>query len=134
MADTDLAALYRRWLLELWHAAPADREAIARELVTEDFTVRQAGQPEEPRGPARLVGLVEAGSAPFDDVRLELAIGPLVDGELVAARWIFRGRYKGTIPGASAPVGTAVAFAGMDLLRAREGRFAEYWTSSDGSI
>ncbi|MCP9489335.1 MAG: hypothetical protein MSC31_05605 [Solirubrobacteraceae bacterium MAG38_C4-C5] len=37
--------------------------------MTEDFTVRRAGQPEEPRGPVRLVALVEAGSAPFDDVR-----------------------------------------------------------------
>jgi hypothetical protein len=132
MTHTDLAALYRHWLLDLWHAPSADRETIAREVVTDDFTVRRGGQPEGPRGPARLVGLVEAGSAPFDDVRLEIAVGPLVDGDLVAARWIFRGRYNGTIPGASAPPGTQVAFAGMDLLRARDGRFAEYWTSSDG--
>lgn len=132
MTHTDLAALYSRWLLDLWHAPSADREAIAREVVTDDFTVRQAGQPEEPRGPARLIAIVEAGSAPFDDVRLQIAVGPLVDGDLVAARWIFRGRYNGTMPGASAPAGTQVAFAGMDLLRARDGRFAEYWTSSDG--
>jgi hypothetical protein len=132
MSDADLTALYRRWLLDLWHASPADRADIAREVVTEDFTVRRAGQPEEPRGPIRLVALVEAGSAPFDDVRLEIVIGPLVDGDLVAARWIFRGRYRGGLPGASAPAGTEVAFAGMDLLRARDGRFAEYWTSSDG--
>jgi hypothetical protein len=132
MSNTDLTALYRRWLLDLWHAPPADRADIAREVVTEDFTVRRAGQPEEPRGPVRLVALVEAGSAPFDDVRLEIAIGPLVDGDLVAARWIFRGCYRGGLPGASAPAGTQVAFAGMDLLRARDGRFAEYWTSSDG--
>jgi hypothetical protein len=65
-------------------------------VVTDDLTVRQVGQPEEPRGAARLVGLVEAGSAPFDDVRLEVAVGPLVDGELVAVRWIFHGRYNGT--------------------------------------
>ena len=103
MSDADLTALYRRWLLDLWHASPADRADIAREVVTEDFTVRRAGQPEEPRGPIRLVALVEAGSAPFDDVRQEIAIGPLVDGDLVAARWIFRGRYRGGLPGASAP-------------------------------
>ncbi|HEY4729132.1 MAG TPA: hypothetical protein VIJ32_13220 [Actinomycetes bacterium] len=36
------------------------------------------------------------------------------------------------VPGATAPAGTPVAFGGIDLLRARDGQFAEYWVSSDG--
>jgi predicted ester cyclase len=56
----------------------------------------------------------------------------VVEGDLVAAGWAGRGRYTGGIPGATAAAGTPVAFGGIDLLRARDGRFAEYWVSSDG--
>jgi hypothetical protein len=51
---------------------------------------------------------------------------------MMAARWVGRGRYRGGMPGATAPAGTPVAFGGIDLLRARDGQFAEYWVSSDG--
>lgn len=129
--DGNLKELYSRWLLDLWHAEPSDREAIAREVVTDDFAIHQSGQPDGDGGPARLVSLVEAGSAPFSDVRLEIAVGPLVDGHLVAARWVFRGSYRGGIPGSVAAEGTEVTVEGMDLLRAQDGRFAEYWSSSD---
>jgi predicted ester cyclase len=76
--------------------------------------------------------MVQEGHAPFDDLTFEIEVGPVVDGDLVAARWAGRGRYKGGIPGATAAAGTPVAFGGIDLLRARDGRFAEYWVSSDG--
>jgi hypothetical protein len=33
---------------------------------------------------------------------------------------------------ATAAAGTPVAFGGIDLLRVRGDRFAEYWVSSDG--
>jgi hypothetical protein len=56
----------------------------------------------------------------------------LWNGDLVAARWAGRGRYRGGMPGATAAAGTPVAFGGIDLLRARGDRFAEYWVSSDG--
>ena len=59
-------------------------------------------------------------------------LGPVVEGDLVAARWAGRGRYRGGMPGATAAAGTPVAFGGIDLLRAHGDRFAEYWVSSDG--
>jgi predicted ester cyclase len=129
---TDLRALYRRWLLELWNGDLS----VAEELVSGDFVVHQAraddAASEDLRGPEAIVKMVGEGHAPFDDLRFQIEVGPVVEGELVAARWAGRGRYRGGIPGASAPPGTPVAFGGMDLLRARDGRFAEYWVSSDG--
>jgi predicted ester cyclase len=56
----------------------------------------------------------------------------LWNGDLVAARWAGRGRYRGGMPGAIAAAGTPVGFGGIDLLRVRGDRFAEYWVSSDG--
>jgi predicted ester cyclase len=128
----DLRRLYRRWLLELWHGDLA----AAGEIVTADFVVHQArvdgAASEDLRGPEAIVRMVREGHAPFDDLTFEIEVGPVVEGDLVAARWTCRGRYRGGMPGATAPTGTPVAFGGMDLLRVREGRFAEYWVSSDG--
>jgi predicted ester cyclase len=132
VAAPDLRRLYRRWMLELWNGDLA----VAGELVTDDFVIHQAradgAGSEELRGPAAVVQLVRDGHAPFEDLTFEIEVGPLVEGDLVAARWAGRGRYRGGLPGASAPAGTPVRFGGIDLLRARDGRFAEYWVSSDG--
>lgn len=123
--------LYRRWIEELW-AAPEDQlEARAAELFTEDSVIHQAGA-EYARGPAGPVDLIRQGRAPFQDIELRIEVGPLVDGDLVAARWTFSGAYAGGIPGVSAPEGTHVTFGGIDIMRAEDGKFAEYWVSSDG--
>jgi predicted ester cyclase len=128
----DLKRLYRRWMLELWNGDLA----LAGELVTDDFLVHQAradgAGSEAVRGPEAVTRMVREGHAPFEELTFEVEVGPVVEGNLVAARWLGRGRYRGGLPGATAPAGTPVAFGGIDLLRAREGRFAEYWVSSDG--
>ena len=129
---SELRRLYRRWMLELWNG----ELAVATELVTDDFVIHQAradgAGSDERRGPEAVVQLVRDGHAPFDGLTFEIEVGPVVEGDLVAARWAGRGRYKGGIPGATAAAGTPVAFGGIDLLRARGDRLAEYWVSSDG--
>ena len=132
MLASDLRQLYRRWMLELWNGDLA----VVGELVTDDFVVHQAradgAASEELRGPEALVRMVREGHGPFDGLRFRIEVGPVVEGDMVAARWLGRGRYRGGLPGAAAPAGTPVVFGGIDLLRARDGRFAEYWVSSDG--
>jgi predicted ester cyclase len=132
MPASDLRQLYRRWMLELWNGDLT----VAEQVVTGDFVIHQAradgGASEQVRGPEAVMRMVQEGHAPFDDLVFEIEVGPVVEGDLVAARWAGRGRYKGGIPGATAAPGTPVAFGGIDLLRARDGRFAEYWVSSDG--
>jgi predicted ester cyclase len=129
---SELRRLYRRWMLELWNGDLA----VGAELVTDDFVIHQAradgAGSEERRGPEAVVQLVRDGHAPFDGLTFEIEVGPVVEGDLVAARWAGRGRYRGGMPGATAAAGTPVAFGGIDLLRARGDRFAEYWVSSDG--
>ena len=131
-SDSDLGRLYRRWMLELWNGDLS----VAAEIVTGDFVVHQAradgAASEELRGPEAVLRMVREGHAPFEGLAFEIEVGPVVEGDLVAARWVGRGRYRGGMPGATAPAGTAVEFGGIDLLRARDGRFAEYWVSSDG--
>lgn len=130
MTKDDAANLYRRMLLELWHADDADLDALAAEIAGEDLVLHQHGG--QRRGPAVLADLVRQGRAPFDGVEVTIDVGPAVDEDLVAARWIFRGAYAGGIPGATADPGTRVTFSGIDLVRLAEGRVTEYWVCSDG--
>jgi catechol 2,3-dioxygenase-like lactoylglutathione lyase family enzyme len=127
LAHQSGAALYRRWLEELW---AGDLE-VAEEIVTPDFVGHWPDQ--DVHGPMGAAEAVRAGRAPFDDIRLSLDVGPVADGDKVAARWTFHGAYLGGLPGATAPAGTRVAFSGMDVLRIdpATGKFAEYWVVSD---
>ncbi|MEW2358858.1 ester cyclase [Spirillospora sp. NPDC029432] len=117
--------LYERWLLEMW----AGDFGLARELVTSDFVGHWPGL--EVRGADQLIETLAQGHAPFEGVKVTLDVGPIVDGDRVAARWTFSGSYKGGMPGATVPEGTTVSFSGHDVLRAEGGRFAEYWVISD---
>jgi predicted ester cyclase len=128
----DLRRLYDRWLLELWHGD----KPVAAQIVAPDFVIHQArGEPgasEAQRGPDAAVELVRMGRAPFSELTFAVEVGPIVDGDMLAARWSGRGAYAGGIPGATAPPGTEVSFGGIDLMRIDGELIAEYWVSSDG--
>jgi predicted ester cyclase len=129
---TDPRRLYERWLLELWNGD----ESVADEILADDFVVHQAraqrGESEAVRGPQAALEIVRMGRAPFPDLTCAIEVGPIVDGDMVAARWTARGHYAGGIPGATAPEGTEVTFGGIDIMRVESGKLAEYWVSSDG--
>jgi catechol 2,3-dioxygenase-like lactoylglutathione lyase family enzyme len=127
LAHDSGAALYRRWLLELW----GGNLDVAEEIVTADFVGHWPDQ--DVHGPIGAAEAVRAGRSPFEDIRLDLDVGPIADGDKVAARWTFHGAYLGGLPGTTAPAGTRVAFSGMDVLRIDPAtrKFAEYWVVSD---
>jgi predicted ester cyclase len=128
----DHRRLYERWLLELWNGD----EAVAEEILSEDFVIHQArtepGESEAVRGPQAGLQMVRMGRAPFSELTCAIEVGPIVEADMVAARWTARARYAGGIPGATAAEGTEVTFGGIDIMRVRDGRLAEYWVSSDG--
>ncbi|OEU88643.1 polyketide cyclase [Streptomyces abyssalis] len=107
-------ALYRRWLDDLWNGSPG----AAAGIVSPDFTGHWPGR--EVRGPEGLAAAVTELREMFSEISFTLEVGPFVEGDLVAARWTGRG---------VTPEGT-VTFTGNDILRASEGRFAEYWVGT----
>jgi predicted ester cyclase len=119
--------LYRRWLLELWNG----NLAITDQIVTPAFVGSWPGRPGLVQGPKELAEIIRMSRAIFQDVTFAIEVGPVADGELVAARWIGHGSYKGGMRGVTAPAGTRVSFSGHDLLRVEAGRFAEYWVISE---
>jgi predicted ester cyclase len=119
--------LYRRWLLELWNG----NLAITDQIVTPDFVGSWPGRPGLVHGPKELAEIIRMSRAIFQDVTFAIEVGPVAEGDLVAARWIGHGSYKGGMRGATAPAGTRVSFSGHDLLRVDAGRFADYWVISE---
>ena len=106
-------ALYRRWVNELWAGKP-----VAAELVSDDFVGHWPDR--DVHGPGELQAIVDETQSMFSDLKFVVEIEPLVDRDLVAARWI----------GTGATAAGPARFTGNDILRFADGRFVEYWTGT----
>ena len=98
--------LYKRWLDELW---AGDTSRIA-EIVAEDFTGHWPGR--QVRGREELAAVIAETHAMAEGLTFDLQVGPIAEGDLIAARW------------------TGGGFAGNDLLRIADGLVAEYWVGT----
>jgi hypothetical protein len=49
--------------------------------------------------------MVRMGRAPFSELTCAIDVGPIVEGDMVAARWTARGRYADWPSTGSAPTG-----------------------------
>lgn len=105
--------LYHRWLDELWSGEPG----AAERLVTEGFVGHWPDR--DVHGPAALAARVAQVRSTFPDLALGVLLGPIVDGEFVAARWVAR-RREGT---------NQQTVVGNDILRVEDDRVAEHWPS-----
>ncbi|MGW6542158.1 ester cyclase [Streptomyces massasporeus] len=130
LPDERMSELYGHWA-GLWRGD----FSRADEILDPGLVVHQArpdgSDSEAVTGPARLLPEIERTMAVFGDVALTVDVGPIVQGDLIAARWTLRARYTGGLEHATAPAGTPVEFSGHDILRVSGGRFVEYWTCTD---
>ena len=106
-------ALYERWVNELWAG-----NDVAAEIVTVDFVGHWPDR--EVHGPDELQAIIAETRMMLADLTFTIELGPLIDGEMVAGRWVGTGRSD------DGPM----AFTGNDILRIEDGRFAEYWTGT----
>ncbi|MFI0263667.1 ester cyclase [Streptomyces sp. NPDC017056] len=118
--------LYHRWISDLWHGD----FSVAEEILTPGFVGHWPAF--DVHGPQGAAEQIRQSHGYFTDIQVTVDVGPIVADGLVAARWTFHGSYRGGIPGATAAPGTRVSFAGQDIFRVADGRFAEYWVVSDG--
>ena len=122
-------SLWDRWIA-LWNGDLTHLE----EIIHPEFVVHRIPSPrisDQLRGRERLHAWITQTRALFDDLRFVVEVGPIVDRDRVAGRWIAEGIYQGGIPGSTAPAGTRVSFHGNDIWRAEGGLIREYWLSDD---
>jgi predicted ester cyclase len=129
MAARINAELWDRWI-ELWNG----NLDLAEHIIHPDFEIHRVPMPHVPEGLGGrdiLVEWVKQTRSILGSLRFTVEVGPIVDGEIVAGRWLAEGSYQGGIPGATAPTGTPVGFHGNDIWRADDGLIREYWLSDD---
>ena len=106
-------SLYDRWINELWAGEP-----VAAEVVSDGFIGHWPDR--EVHGPDELQAIIEETRKMLADLTFQIVIGPLVDGEMMAGRWVGSGRSD------QGPM----SFTGNDILRFKDGRFVEFWTGT----
>lgn len=89
-----------------------DRRAWLRRALAE-----RAG---EAPGPEALQETIRETHGYFDELRFGVDVGPIAEGDLVAARWTGRGSMQGS----------EVSVSGHDLMRIESGQIVEYWAMS----
>jgi predicted ester cyclase len=125
----DGRTLWARWI-DLWNGDLAQAEGI----IHPDFTVHRIPPPSIPDhigGREALLAWISQTRSLFNDLKFTVEVGPIVDDETVAGRWVAEGAYQGGIPRSTAPTGTRVRFHGNDIWRAEGGLIREYWLSDD---
>jgi predicted ester cyclase len=130
MSKATNRALLDRWI-ELW----SGNLTVADEIIGPGFVAHfppTTSRSNEIHGTRALLEWIQTTLALFEHVQLTLDGEPVVDEHKIAARWLFRSIYRGGLPRATAPVGTPIAFNGIDLLRIVNAQIVEYWVCSDG--
>lgn len=122
--------LITKWV-DLWNGD----YAIAEDIISPDNRVHAAmfdgGDGSAVEGVAGMQGFVTQMRSLAPDLVFTIEVGPIVDGDHLAIRWLAAGHYGGGLPGAAAPVGTEVSFHGTDILRIANNQIVEYWLNGD---
>jgi len=117
--------LIRRLFDDVWNGG---RLGLLDTLVGAAY-VDHNPSPGQVAGAAGVKAKVESLRAAFPDLRftLEELVG---EGEIVAARYSWRGTHRGSFLGI-APTGKTILVRGMDFYRLRERRIVEHWDNVD---
>ena len=86
--------------------------------------------PGQAAGAAGVKSRIETLRGAFPDLRYTLE-EVIAEGDLVAARYSWRGTHKGEAFLGIPPSGKSILVRGMDFFRLREGRIVEHWDNVD---
>jgi predicted ester cyclase len=105
-----------------------DLQAFA-ELVAGDV-VNHAAPPGAPNGAQSMVHfIVDVLRKGFPDIKVEI-LDQIAEGDRVTTRKVLRGRHSGEFMGMPA-TGREAAFKVIDIIRLRDGKYAEHWGLSN---
>lgn len=131
MNNQDEGTIYNLWV-KAWN----EDISVLDDITDPDCKVHQqrtdGKTADKIRGPQALKRIIDDGCLFFDDVLMEVEVGPIVNPPYISARWKFSGTYKGGMPDAKAEASEKMSFNGTDIFRLKYGRITDYWVTSDG--
>ena len=98
-------------------------EKLAAELISPDAIFHVPGRSEPMRGPAGYLAIIGMMRGSFPDIQWTLE-EMIAEGDKVAARFIMRGRHRGTFFGVP-PTGKPIEVQAMNFYRLSGGQFVE---------
>jgi steroid delta-isomerase-like uncharacterized protein len=113
--------ILRRFYAEFWNAGNVD---AVDALVADDFVDHQT-VPGTPAGKEDFAALIRLWHTGFPDMS-ETVEELIAEGDRVVGRFTFRGTHTGEFMGI-APTGRQVSMTGIDIVRIRDGKIAEFW-------
>jgi hypothetical protein len=122
--------------LQRWYAMWNGELDLAHELIAPQLLMHlpKVGMPppsavHDAATMSHWIGLFRSS---YSHAHFACELGPFISENILTARFRFTGTWMGGRPtSATAPPGTAVDFAGVDMLRFERGRVAEYWLTDD---
>lgn len=123
--------LLQRWL-RMWNGELDLAETVIAPKLTvhlPQYGMPPAASVHDPASMAHWIGLFRGS---YSRATFTCALGPFVVGDTMVSRFWFSGVWAGGRPAvATAPAGTPVGFAGVDIVRLVDGQVAEYWLTDD---
>ena len=119
-------ALVLGWWNEVWNGGDLDR---LDEILSDRHQHHWALGPDTTGADAVKARLAALHTA-FPDLQIS-AHEIVIDGDLVAGRWVATGTNSGELMGA-APTGATATWQGINIFRLECGRIAEVWSEMDG--
>ena len=120
--ETDLKSVVRRFNRDVIERGDA---AAFAALMAEDF-INHSTPPGAPKGPEGMWATFETILRPaISYLRVEIS-DRIAEGDRVTTRKVITGRLTGPLMGL-APTGAPIRIEVIDILRIRDGRYAEHW-------
>jgi predicted ester cyclase len=107
-----------------------NREEVIDEIYAVDFVNRSPGIPEDQR---QGLDAVRAHNRYLHSAFTDIALvneSPVVEGEMIAFRWVFSATHTGNFYGMPA-TGKRVTIDGYDIMKIRDGKIVEAWVFQD---
>jgi predicted ester cyclase len=124
MPAEETKALFARLVAEVFHGGRLD---AVDELFTPAAVIHDPGV--EHRGAGALRQGIRSLLAAFPDFRVTVE-DQIADGDRLAVRYRGEGTHRGEWQGIP-PTGKRISYPGMLIVRAADGRIAEYWAQPD---
>lgn len=132
--DHEVLQLHRKEMEELYHrlikeVVNGGNLDIVDEIVSSDFVMHVAGDPEPIHGPTGLKEHMQPWHTAFPDLHLDID-EVLVDGSRVIGRWTLTGTHEEEFMGIE-PSGAQISIRGVEIDWIEDGEIVKLWEIVD---